>query len=721
MTEGYAAAAPTLTLALEQVLAADDSTDEVGRWLWLAGSRPSATVAVELWDAESWHFLAARQAQVARDTGALAHLRLSLNLLAGTHLLAGELTTAAQIIEEDRLIAEATGNAPIAYTEMMLAAWRGREAQAAELIEATLQEATARGLGRFVAFASYASSVLYNGLGRHETARDAAWRAFERDLVGFEPLVVPELAEAASRTGDVALLRTALEWLSERTRVTAERVGARDRGPGPRHAQRRRGRRESLPRVDRAPRPYPRCAWSSPAAICSTANGCDARTDALTRASSCAPPMTCSRRWASRRSPSGRGASSWPRARLSASAATRPARRAHRPGGSDRAARPRRTLEPRDRHPAVHQPAHRPVPPAQGLYQARHQLAQRARPRPASRLDHRPAALAAGSMVGAAAATTTGHSRCALADAMRARGGLTLAGMSTPGRTRQSRCQFRTIDGLTIRFAESEDRDDHALLLSPWPESLFAFEPTWVRLAERTHLVAIDLPGFGHSQRATRCSPRGRWASSSFVVADAFGLEHPHVVGPDIGTGASLFAAALYPGRLRSLVVGSGGVGVPAPAGWAAEGLGRGPRSRGVPQRRPAADRRRRADRHRALRASGLRPRGLPLLLRGRPLRRVDALCAHATRRSFRSSAICCRRSRRRCRSSPAHETRRCRRSTPSFLHERLPKSKLDIVDAGHFTWEDAADEYAALVTSWWGGGHATTQPGFKQGEGASS
>ena len=61
--------------------------------------------------------------------------------------------------------------------------------------------------------------------------------------------------------------------------------------------------------------------------------------------------------------------------------------------------------------------------------------------------------------------------------------------------------RFRTIDGLSIRHAESEDRDDHALLLNPWPESLFAFEPTWLRLAERTHLVAIDLPGFGHSQR----------------------------------------------------------------------------------------------------------------------------------------------------------------------------------------------------------------------------
>ncbi len=43
------------------------------------------------------------------------------------------------------------------------------------------------------------------------------------------------------------------------------------------------------------------------------------------------------------------------------------------------------------------------------------------------------------------------------------------------------------------------------------------------------------------------------------------------------------------------------------------------------------------------------------------------------------------------------------------FLHQRLPHSKLDIVDAGHFTWEDAAAEYTALITSWWGGGYKAT------------
>jgi hypothetical protein len=56
------------------------------------------------------------------------------------------------------------------------------------------------------------------------------------------------------------------------------------------------------------------------------------------------------------------------------------ARRPHRPRGADRPAGPRRPLQPRDRRPAVHQSADGPVPPGQGLRQARRHLAQPARP-----------------------------------------------------------------------------------------------------------------------------------------------------------------------------------------------------------------------------------------------------------------------------------------------------------------------------------------------------
>ena len=211
-TGSYATAAPALSRALELLLA-QVGTADVGRWFWLTGGRAGNIVAVELWDAESWHALAARQVQFARDTGALVHLQYALNLLAITHVLAGELNTAALMIEEDRLIAEATGNPPVAYAELLLAAWRGREPTASELPEASSQDPRGLGLGRLV------SAVINNGLGRHDAARDAAWRAFERNQVGYGPLVVSELAEAASRTGDRAALRTALEWVSERTRV----------------------------------------------------------------------------------------------------------------------------------------------------------------------------------------------------------------------------------------------------------------------------------------------------------------------------------------------------------------------------------------------------------------------------------------------------------------------------------------------------------------------
>jgi DNA-binding CsgD family transcriptional regulator len=218
LTEGYASAAPTLSRALELVLGLDVADDDDGRWAWLARGRAGSMIAVELWDVESWHALAARHAQVARDTGALIQLQFALNSLAWISLLAGESTTAAHLLEEDRLIAEATGNPPVVYTEMILAAWRGQEEEASGLIEAILREAAAGGLG--IVSATYASSVLDNGLGRHDTARDAAWRAFEHDPVAFGPWVVPELAEAASRIGDTAHVGLALEWLSERTRAT---------------------------------------------------------------------------------------------------------------------------------------------------------------------------------------------------------------------------------------------------------------------------------------------------------------------------------------------------------------------------------------------------------------------------------------------------------------------------------------------------------------------
>ena len=190
LTDGYAPAAPTLARALELLLATDPSGDDVARWLSVSTTRNGNVVALEMWDDNSLHLLAARQVQVARDAGALLHLQFALSFLARSHMLAGELTAATLMIDEARSIAEATGNPALVNAPMILAAWRGNEAQASDLIDATSEEAAAR---RWTSN-NYARSVLYNGLGRYEAARDAAWEAFQTDPIGYGSWLLPEVA-----------------------------------------------------------------------------------------------------------------------------------------------------------------------------------------------------------------------------------------------------------------------------------------------------------------------------------------------------------------------------------------------------------------------------------------------------------------------------------------------------------------------------------------------
>jgi len=266
--------------------------------------------------------------------------------------------------------------------------------------------------------------------------------------------------------------------------------------------------------------------------------------------------------------------------------------------------------------------------------------------------------------------------------------------------------RFRVIDGLSVRFAQSEDRDDHALLLSPWPESLLAFEPMWSRLAANTHLVAIDLPGFGHSQRRDALlSPR---AMGEFVirVADAFGLDNPHAVGPDIGTGALLFAAASHPRRLRSLVVGSGGSAFPLQLGGVLKDWVEAPDLegyRGADPRQIVAGALRIIERY-----------TLPDPVRDDYLSAYEGdRFVESMRyvRSYPEELLVLRDLLPHIQTPVPIIAGALDRAVPpvnaEFLHERLPKSKLDIIDAGHFTWEDGAEQYAALVRSWWADGYA--------------
>src|SRR3954467_14220029 len=124
--------------------------------------------------------------------------------------------------------------------------------------------------------------------------------------------------------------------------------------------------------------------------------------------------------------------------------------------------------------------------------------------------------------------------------------------------------QLRHVDGVEVRCAETQPVDGPTvLLLNPWPESLYAWEELWPRLSERARLIAVDLPGFGKSEaRDDLYSPQ---AMGQFLIRliDEWELDRPHVFGPDVGTGATLFAAAFQPDALASAVVGSGGAAFP--------------------------------------------------------------------------------------------------------------------------------------------------------------
>jgi DNA-binding CsgD family transcriptional regulator len=220
LTEGHAAAAPSLAHALRLILALEPGAGaDVGRFLWLAGYRAGGIVAGELWDDQAWHTLATRQVEVARGAGALVQLQYALNFLAWASIESGDLTTASQLLDEDRLIGEAIGGRPVGFCALALAAWRGDEAVAGELIELTNRLAVAQGTGRLHTLADHASAVLHNGFGRHPAARDAARRAFERDELGYDPFIAAELAEAASRTGEAELVAAVRERMAHRCRA----------------------------------------------------------------------------------------------------------------------------------------------------------------------------------------------------------------------------------------------------------------------------------------------------------------------------------------------------------------------------------------------------------------------------------------------------------------------------------------------------------------------
>ena len=219
LTEGPGGGAAPLRLALDAFRKeALVGHEELMRWLLLCPVVQSMTMH-ELWDDDAFHELATRAVRLAREAGALTTLPVALPYLAGVRLWGGEFAAASALTEEADAIAAATGNAALVFGRLALAAWRGGEVEAVELINAGLENATARGEGRVLALAGYATAVLYNGLGRYEAAIDGAKRGSEDDDQCYVGWSLAELVEAATRAGRPEVAAAALPRLEERTRA----------------------------------------------------------------------------------------------------------------------------------------------------------------------------------------------------------------------------------------------------------------------------------------------------------------------------------------------------------------------------------------------------------------------------------------------------------------------------------------------------------------------
>jgi pimeloyl-ACP methyl ester carboxylesterase len=258
--------------------------------------------------------------------------------------------------------------------------------------------------------------------------------------------------------------------------------------------------------------------------------------------------------------------------------------------------------------------------------------------------------------------------------------------------------QFRSIDGVEIRYADTGGggAPTTLLLTSPWPESIYAFERMWATLAAHARLFAIDLPGFGASERRDDLlSPRAMGEFLARVVDEAQ-LGRPHIVAPDVGTSAALFAAAAHPDAIASVIVGTGGAAIPLELGeplrsWVLD---------------PDLEKYRAIDPHVIVEAA------LETVAGGVPAdARADYLASYEGDRFVESMRYV----RRYPEELPQlaellpgiampvtiinglHD-RVVPVANAEFLAERLPNGRVVLIDAGHFVWEEAPGEYAAAI-----------------------
>jgi len=256
-----------------------------------------------------------------------------------------------------------------------------------------------------------------------------------------------------------------------------------------------------------------------------------------------------------------------------------------------------------------------------------------------------------------------------------------------------------------VRFADNKaDSSVTVLMLSPWPESLWAFRRIWDRVSAVARVVAIDLPGFGHSDGRPELIAPDAMGTFLARLIDEWRLGAPHIVGPDIGTAAGLFLAANAPDRVTSLTIGGGAVAVPIDAGGALKDI----------IEAPSLDAVRQLDARANIGFAVEPAAGAD----SEPEVHEDYVSAYDLGRFAESARFV----RHYPEQNPALHDLLPTITTPAqiiagrdddlvpwsnneYLANLLPNSEIHLLDAGHFAWEQASEDYGRLIVDWVTGG----------------
>jgi len=218
---GYEQALPHVRRTVEALLDPATPKEFVLR-RHLAGT----TMSILLWDEELHRAAWRRAVEVARETGALWTLVTALYCSATVETYLGELDAAEELLaqcDQVRAAIGATDELWAIHRQPELLGWRAEGDDTEERLHESLAAATWLGGGSVQAIVRFGLVVLYLGRGDYAQACTFARLVVESDTMGLHSRVLPDLVEAAVRSGDRVLATGALATLE--SRATAAGTG----------------------------------------------------------------------------------------------------------------------------------------------------------------------------------------------------------------------------------------------------------------------------------------------------------------------------------------------------------------------------------------------------------------------------------------------------------------------------------------------------------------